>query len=170
MHGMLNGYNNKMENYYFFWGKESYLSQFFKRNIIIDGITFSCCEQYMMYKKALLFGDYEIAMQILSKSSPKDMKALGRKVRGFNEEVWKQHREQIVYEGNFAKFTQHQDLKALLLSNKDCIFVEASPYDTVWGIGLRASDPKAKHKSTWRGSNLLGYIITYIRDELASMQ
>ena len=37
---------------------------------------------------------------------------------------------------NMAKFSQNSRLKAILLSTEDKIIVEASPYDTIWGIGL----------------------------------
>ena len=45
--------------------------------------TYLCMEQYMMAGKAELFGDSEIREQILKCSDPKQIKALGRKVRGF---------------------------------------------------------------------------------------
>ena len=45
-------------------------------------IPIFCMEQYMMAGKAELFGDQEIREQILKCSDPKQIKALGRKVRG----------------------------------------------------------------------------------------
>jgi predicted NAD-dependent protein-ADP-ribosyltransferase YbiA (DUF1768 family) len=44
--------------------------------------------------------------------------------------------------------------------------VEASPYDTIWGIGLTEDSPEAWDDSTWRGSNYLGYVITEVRDDI----
>ena len=43
---------------------------------------------------------------------------------------------------------------------------EASPFDRKWGIGLEPNNPKANDRSQWRGGNLLGRIITEVRDEL----
>lgn len=44
--------------------------------------------------------------------------------------------------------------------------VEASPLDKIWGVGLAEDDPKIKHRQNWKGKNLLGEILTRIRDEL----
>ena len=44
--------------------------------------------------------------------------------------------------------------------------MEASPYDTIWGIGLAAEDPRAKDPSQWRGQNLLGFALMEVRDEI----
>ena len=59
----------------------------------------------MMYQKAQLFGDYETADKILLVTTPKEMKDLGRQVKGFNEDIWIANREKIVYQGNYTKFT-----------------------------------------------------------------
>ena len=44
--------------------------------------------------------------------------------------------------------------------------MEASPVDPIWGIGLSAYDKEAHTKETWKGLNLLGKILTEVRDEL----
>jgi hypothetical protein len=120
----------------------------------------------MMYGKAILFGDTEIAAEILEAASPRQHKALGRKVRNFNDATWKAHREQIVAAGSRAKFTQNAELRQALLDTAGTELVEASPFDRIWGIGLAASDPRAENPAKWRGQNLLGKILTRLRDEL----
>lgn len=44
--------------------------------------------------------------------------------------------------------------------------VEASPMDRIWGIGLAKEDHRAWNKKTWRGQNLLGEVLTRVRDNL----
>lgn len=43
---------------------------------------------------------------------------------------------------------------------------EASPRDCLWGIGLGHANPKAQNRATWRGKNLLGFILTEVRNDL----
>ncbi|EFC35859.1 hypothetical protein NAEGRDRAFT_54708 [Naegleria gruberi] len=132
----------------------------------IDGKTFVTCEQYMMYQKAQLFNDHEMAEKILKTSDPKQCKEFGRKVKNFDTNQWEANRDRIVYEGNYAKFTQNEEMRRDLLSRLDVEYVEASPYDKIWGIGLEEKDQRAHDRSQWKGLNLLGRIITQIRDDL----
>ncbi|MBN1207220.1 MAG: NADAR family protein [Myxococcaceae bacterium] len=150
----------------FFYRKESPFSQFHPAEFVVEGKRFICAEQYMMYGKAVLFGDLEVAERILASTSPKTHKALGRKVRGFDEQVWRGERERIVYEGNRAKFTQNAELLAALLATAGTELVEASPMDRIWGVGLSAEDPRIQDPSRWRGQNLLGKVLTRLREEL----
>jgi len=46
------------------------------------------------------------------------------------------------------------------------VIVEASPYDRVWGIGLRQTDRRAMDPRQWRGTNLLGFVLMDVRDEV----
>jgi ribA/ribD-fused uncharacterized protein len=120
----------------------------------------------MMYGKAILFGDAEIAAEILEAVAPRQHKALGRKVRNFSDAIWKANRETIVTDGSRAKFTQNLELRQALLDTAGTELVEASPFDRIWGIGLAATDQRAEHPAQWRGQNLLGKILTRVRDEL----
>ncbi len=43
-----------------------YLSNWYLSEFSVDGITFSSMEQYMMYKKAVCFGDGETAARLYS--------------------------------------------------------------------------------------------------------
>jgi ribA/ribD-fused uncharacterized protein len=152
--------------YTFFYTEVSPFSQWHRCQFVVDGKTFNCAEQYMMYGKAVLFGDAETADEILAADHPKAQKALGRKVKNFNDETWKREREKIVKAGNHAKFTQNDELREKLFATKGTTLVEASPHDRIWGIGLAASNPDANDPTKWRGRNLLGKILTELRDEL----
>ena len=155
----------KFEVIYFF-RQEDYLSQWYYSPFILNNIQFSCCEQWMMYSKAVLFGDSESARAIALECSPGKQKEIGRKVNGFRDQIWNENRERIVYEGNVAKFTQNDELKRKLLSTGNYLIAEANPKDPIWGIGLSESDARKRYPSQWRGKNLLGKILMQIRDEI----
>jgi ribA/ribD-fused uncharacterized protein len=122
----------------------------------------------MKFSKAKLFGDEEIAEAVLATHLPKEQKALGRKVRGFDLDTWKAKRESIVYVGCREKFAQHPGLRTLLLATAPTELVEASPYDVIWGVGLSEHHPDITDKSKWRGQNLLGQALMKVRDTLSS--
>jgi ribA/ribD-fused uncharacterized protein len=152
------------EKYVLFWS--GIYSQWYSAPMMINGIKYNTCEQYMMHQKALLFGDEEVAIAILNEPNPREQKALGRKIRNFDDQIWKQNCMRIVYEANLAKFTQNQELKAALLSTGNKILVEASPKDFIWGIGMHYDDEGVDNPVNWKGTNLLGQVLTLVKHEL----
>lgn len=153
------------DTHVYFWS--GFLSQWHKSHMVDDnGIIYNCCEQYMMYQKALLFKDFEIAAKIIRSESPKDQKDLGRSVKGFNEERWMKLREAIVERANILKFMQNDDLKKQLIETGDRIIVEASPYDRIYGVGLKEDDPKILDEKNWKGLNLLGEALMIVREKV----
>lgn len=147
------------QQFYVFF-HNGFLSQWHPSKFKDGGLTFDNCEQYMMFSKAKLFGDERSASLIMSNSEPSFVKKVGRSVSGFDERIWEEHREEIVYRGNMLKFSQNVDLRAQLLAYPNPIFVEASPYDRIWGIGYSAANAMA-NRQRW-GLNLLGLILTKI--------
>lgn len=129
-------------------------------------LTFLTAEQYMMYHKAILFDDQEIAVKIALEPEPSKQRALGRKVRGFDGKKWNAKREKIVEDGNWWKFTRSKegDLRKMLLETGDRWLVEASPYDRIWGVGYGAANAEF-HRGDW-GENLLGKALMRVRDQL----
>lgn len=126
-------------------------------------------EQWMMYIKALLFANDQnenlmIASQILENSNPAIIKKLGRKVQDFDQEIWNEHKYQIVLDGNYFEFSQNSKMKRILLETKNKELIEASPYDSVWGIGFKEIDAVG-NESEW-GENLLGKAIMETRSHL----
>ncbi|MDR2614422.1 MAG: NADAR domain-containing protein [Candidatus Accumulibacter sp.] len=150
--------------YHFFY--RSPLGQWNRKPFADGERRFCCAEQYMMYHKALLFGDGERARLILAEKEPRLHQALGRRVEGYEHETWCAFREDVVFAGNVLKFSQNEDLKALLMATGDKLLVEASPVDRVWGIGLGEDDPARADEKSWRGLNLLGKTLTRVRDYL----
>ncbi|ORY66096.1 uncharacterized protein BCR38DRAFT_465095 [Pseudomassariella vexata] len=149
-------------------------------------------EHYMMHHKALLFNDTENAAAVLHATTPRDVKAIGRRVRGFDKDIWEREREGIVRRGNYLKFTypvaaaeedkgrqvgwrlgdvsnavvvRSTSFREALLATGDRELIEASPWDGIWGIEFSEEDA-SKHTSRERwGLNLLGKCLTAVREE-----
>ena len=165
-------------DFLFFWGHtpkprqahvgRECLSQWYPAPFGVDGVTFPTAEHMMMYGKARLFGDDVMAQRIIAAPHPGEAKKLGRTVRGFDEAVWKRERFEIVVAASIAKFSHNPPLKAFLVSTKQRVLVEASPHDTIWGIGMAESNPAARAPEQWRGLNLLGFALMRARSELAT--
>lgn len=125
-------------------------------------------EHYMMYRKAILFDDAEMAQAILTAEDSGTAKKLGRNVRGFQQSVWNEHKLQIVVQGCMLKFHQCKYARRVLLATGTKILVEAAPRDRVWGIGMGKTNPSRFDPNTWRGQNLLGQALMIVRHNLAS--
>lgn len=150
-----------------FWGTQDIYSNWHPSVFIdADDITYKNSEQYMMYKKAMLFDDVAIARQVLWTSDPRKMKELGRRVKGFDEKTWQANRMKIMVDGCYLKFTQNKHLQDELLATGNKVIVEASPYDKVWGIGLAEDDPRALNAQQWQGENLLGIALMAVREKI----
>lgn len=152
------------DKYVFFWG--GVCSQWYPSQFEINEQKFNCAEQYMMYKKAMLFEDTDVANAIMATFNPREQKALGRKVRGFDKDVWEVECKEYVYEANYAKFTQNPKLLEELKSYGDREIVESSPEDKIWGIGMHETHPDILDKSKWQGTNWLGEAVMRVREQL----
>jgi ribA/ribD-fused uncharacterized protein len=161
--------------YVFFWGHRPQrdgsigtgcLSQWWPSAFTVDDVRFSTAEHYMMWRKALLFGDEETARLIVAASHPRQAKMLGRRVRGFDEQTWVEHRWSIVTQASVAKFGQRPELRDFLVGTGERILVEASPTDRIWGIGLAATDERTADPARWQGLNLLGFALMAAREQL----
>ena len=108
-----------------------------------------------MYCKAMLFKDAAVASLILSEADQASCKRLGRQVRGYVDPIWAVKRLEYAFTGGVAKYGQNHDLLEFLLATGQRELVEASPFDSLWGIGMDASDPRISDRTLW-GSNLQG--------------
>ena len=157
-----------------FWGEwpSNWYKTEFEAEVMIGGKkekkTFYNSEQYFMFIKAVVFGDYDTANKILATKDPKKAKQLGREVKNYDDEVWSRMRYKVMVDANKAKYSQNEELKKLILSDelKGKGFVEASPIDGIWGIKLGENDPLADDESHWKGQNLLGKALDETREWL----
>lgn len=147
-----------------FWG--GFMSQWARSPFEHDMKRYNCAEQFMMYHKAMHFNDFETAAKILSTDHPREQKALGRQVKGFNDESWDTVKYDIVRDGNMCKFEQNPEFEEWLLETGDKYIVEASPEDRVWGIGLAEHDERIYDSGNWDGQNLLGEVLMEVRNLL----
>ena len=157
----------KIGNFTAFFGADDVFSNWHRCRFEYRGHQFTSVEQFMMFAKAKLFDDEASATVVLATNDPRDQKALGRKVTGFDATLWEARRESIVFVGCREKFGQNPGLRSVLLASAPTVLVEASPWDRIWGVGLRERDPLIADPSKWRGLNLLGTTLMRVRDALA---
>lgn len=145
---------------------ETCCSQWFPVSFVIDSIEYPTAEHFMMAEKARLFNDESSLKKILESKSPKDAKALGRTVSNFDPRLWGENCFDIVVRANHAKFAQNSELGEWLVATAPKVLVEASPTDKIWGIGLARTDSRALDPMQWKGSNLLGFALMKVRDQI----
>lgn len=146
--------------------ENGFLSNWYLASFIIDNVTYSSVEQYMMYQKAICFCDSDIAEQIMETDDVSIIKSLGRAVSHYDDEIWSNMREKVVFDALMAKFSQNIDLKKELLNTGNALLAECAVKDVIWGIGLSMNDPNRFHTHNWRGKNLLGYTLMKVREIL----
>lgn len=158
--------SNKKDEFVFFWGGS--FSNFSKvsEGVEYKGKIFPTSEHAFMYGKALQFKDLDIAKQLETAKTPKDAKRLGRKVKGYDDEVWSDVRYEIMKEVCLSKYTRSPYHKRQLLNTGTKELVEASPYDKVWGIGMSKDDNGVEDRRNWKGENLLGKVLMEVREEI----
>jgi ribA/ribD-fused uncharacterized protein len=151
--------------YLFFYG--GYHSQWYESPFEFNDMEFNCAEQFMMYGKALCFGDEATASNVMRTKDPAAQKALGRKVKGYDDDVWKDMGYNVVVLGTFLKATQNPVVYDDYCNNLEKgieLYVEASPTDRRWGIGISVGEALRSDRSKWNGDNLLGQAVTEVSD------
>ena len=151
------------EKYIFFYNGP--FSQWFKSDFNYRGYNFCTCEQFMMWWKAKVMGDKETGAAIFLTNNAKRQKELGREVNPFDPKLWDLVKQDVVYMGNYLKFSQNKELKKILLDTGNKILVEASPTDNIWGIGFNEETALQSDPSSW-GLNLLGKALMEVRNTL----
>lgn len=150
--------------YVAFWG--SVFSNFFPCHFTLNRKEWTSSEKYFMYMKAVTFGDEKVAKEIYKLDDPRQIKEFGRKVKNYDDNVWDEVREQIMYNAVKAKFEQDGLCNYCILEYPHETFIEGNPYDKIWGVGIKFNDNRIFDKTNWNGKNLLGKILTKVRDEI----
>lgn len=169
--------------YVTFWkadeGEENNVfSQWYKgRPFVINGRSYDTAEQYMMSEKALLFNDLDMYQMIMNEPDPNQCKKLGRQVKGFVGHIWDEAFPEIIFHGNLGKLQYDIEIVDALLQTGNAVLIEASPFDDIYGAGMKKDDllnpdgslktlPQNWHKknSDRQAENNLGFILMGIRD------
>ena len=168
--GVIAGNNpeNPAQSIVLFYGRHPVFSNFYISSFKIGKTKFNCTEQYFQHKKALFFNDHKMADKILRTKSPSQQKKLGRHVKCYNENRWREVRSNVMEMGCLAKFLQNRDAKDRLLLTGDNRLAECSPTDKIWAIGLALADTNALNPMKWCGLNLMGAVLENVRELIRS--
>ena len=152
-----------------FFGMESPFSNFYPSPFVVDGVAYSCNEQYYYASKARHFSDRDTEIRIMATVDPAMIKRIGMAI-STEEKEWNKGSDAlgIMHTGLHAKFSQNPYLSRVLLSTGEDTLAEANPHDLVWGIGLHKNDPKAISRSDWKGTNQLGDLLMTVRYDIRS--
>lgn len=142
---------------------EGFLSNWYPAKFEIDGFQFTSSEQYIMYKKCMIFGDKISAKKVLATDDPAEQQKIGRNASGYISDIWAGCRQMVAYEGLMAKFSQNKGLRVRLLGTNDAVLVECAGSDKVWACGLRLDDIRRYIAKEWTGTNILGFTLMAVR-------
>ena len=120
--------------------------------IVLGGERWPTSEHYFQAQK---FEDEEYRDKVRAANSPTIAARLGRSRKVKLRHDWESVKVGVMRDAVTAKFTQHDDLRALLLSTGDAKLVEHTENDAYWGDGGDGS-----------GQNMLGRILMQLREEL----
>jgi ribA/ribD-fused uncharacterized protein len=105
--------------------------------------------------QAQKFEDPKVREAIRKAKSPMQAARIGRDRKHRLRRDWDSARVHVMREALRAKFTQHAELRELLLSTGDATIVEHTERDDFWGDGGDGS-----------GKNMLGQLLMELRHEL----
>jgi N-glycosidase YbiA len=120
--------------------------------IYLDSERWPTSEHYFQAQK---FADEVYRQKIRKARSPMQAARLGRDRKQRLRPDWEAVKDGIMRRAVMAKFTQHEELRALLLSTGEAKIVEHTENDDYWGDGGDGS-----------GKNMLGRILMQVRQEL----
>ena len=153
-----------------FFTKNSPFSNHYPQPVRMDCVEYNCNEQYIMKEKASIFGDFEAEQRIMAADDPVQQKAIGRQVKDFNYERWKQESPRIAYEVCLEKFSSNRVLANWLLATGNKTIVEASP-DKLWGVGMKLNNPDILKPEAWGDSvNCMGKALMKVREVICKMR
>ena len=145
-----------------FKGKHCPLSNLFDVEFTVDNVVYRSNEHYYQSQKCIEMEKRDTYQKVMKAKTGHDAITLGRKVEAPTE--WTYSRGvSIMEKGATAKF-QVEECRDFLLSSSG-IIAEATT-NGYWGIGIDIGPPEALDMEQWHGSNLMGEVLTNLRDRL----
>jgi ribA/ribD-fused uncharacterized protein len=138
----------------FYSTKDDYgcFSNFSRHKIILKDQSWKTTEHYFQAQKfagTMHEGELRLA------DSPMEVAKMGRDRNRPLRKDWETVKDDIMREALRAKFTQHEDLKKILLETGNAHLVEHTKNDSYWADGGDGS-----------GKNMLGILLMELREEL----
>ena len=156
------------ENTVVFLSANCPLSNWYKQNFEVDGIEYSCMEQYLTHSKAAMFNDHKAKEEVMKETHQRIMKVIGEQVNNYNHAEWLDELETIMNTGLRAKFLSGEARK-YILDTESRIIGEASE-SRRWGTGIHFNSPYALEHSKWTGRNFMGQLLMLIREEILKIE
>ena len=94
------------------------------------------------------------------------LQALGKWIRGFNAQIWREASSECMFKAMMAKFSSNPEIHSFPLQTGQTTLVEASPTETVWSVGLPLENPWCFNPEKWRRKNLAGKVLEIVRQSL----
>ena len=110
---------NGKEKIVLFYGRTPVFSNFYYCPFDLDEYHWINTEQYFQYYKAFYFDDKKTQKAIKEASTPDEHKRLGRKVKNYSEDQWREIREEAMLKATIAKVMLHN----LILKNISYVIV-----------------------------------------------
>jgi hypothetical protein len=128
------------------------LSNFAAYPIKLAGKRWPTSEHYFQAQK---FNDPQLREKIRKAKTPMIAARLGRDRSAPLRRDWESIKVSVMTEAVLAKFTQHEQLRELLLASGDALLIEHTDNDAYWGDGGDGS-----------GKNMLGQVLMRVREQL----
>lgn len=139
-------------NFYGVGDEYGCFSNFSPHPIVLKGVIWPTSEHYFQAQKFAGTPDEE---EVRRAKSPMIAARMGRSRKSPLRKDWEAVKDRIMNEAVQAKFTQHADLREILLGTGEARIVEHTANDSYWGDG-----------GDGRGKNMLGQILMRVREEL----
>ena len=131
-------------------------SNFAAYPVRIAGKTWPTTEHYF---QAMKFKKVEQQEEIRKAKSPMLAARMGRDRKRKLRRDWESAKIGVMRDAILAKFTQHEELRELLLSTGDAKIIEHTANDDYWGDG-----------GNGRGKNWLGRILVEVREKIRNSE